>query len=92
MDVDSLMHLQTRLRHQHLRKSSGPRLRIALASRQRDARGFADTSITGPDAPALAPAFETAAPELLSLVGDHVLGRAPAGLDGTFQKSLDWVR
>ena len=37
-------------------------------------RGFADRSVSWPYPAPLAPALEAAAPELLALVGDHVLG------------------
>ena len=57
-----------------------------------DARGFSDTPVAGPDTPTLAPGLEAAAPELCASVADHVLGSAPARLDGTFQKPLDLVR
>ncbi len=58
----------------------------------RDARGFTNTPVAGPDAPTLAPALETAAPELCALVGDDVLGCGPARPDRTIKEALDLVR
>lgn len=54
-----------------------------------DARGFANTPVARPDTSTLAPALETAAPELSALVGNHVPVCGATCPDGSFEEALD---
>ncbi len=57
----------------------------------RDARRLTDRAISRPDLSSLTPALETAAPELVARVGDHVDRSLAARMDRPIEETLDRV-
>jgi hypothetical protein len=54
----------------------------------RDARRFADPTVSRPDVPTLAPPLETTAPELLALVRDDIAGMLAVCASGSVEEAL----
>ena len=54
----------------------------------RDARWFADPTVSRPDVPTFAPPLETTAPELPALVRDHIAGMTAVCASGSVEETL----